>query len=110
VINLLENACKFTPANGQIELGARMNGEAMIVWVKDSGPGIPPEEHEHIFQKFIRLRAEGSPKGLGLGLFFCRLAVNAHGGQIWVESQPPHGSQFNFSLPVANHPLDVQSS
>ena len=92
----------------QIELGVRMEGDTLIrIGVKDSGPGVPFEEREHIFQKFIRLRAEGSPKA-GLGLFFCRLAVNAHGGKIWVESQPPNGSQFNFSLPTANHPLDVQ--
>jgi signal transduction histidine kinase len=49
----------------------------------------------------VRLTADSAPKGIGLGLTFCRLAVNAHGGRIWVESQPPHGSQFYFTLPKA---------
>lgn len=100
VINLLENAVKFTPINGAIEIGAGMREEGLTVWVTDSGPGIPEEFKEAIFQKFTRIKYENAPKGVGLGLAFCRLAVNAHGGKIWVESDAGQGSKFIFTLPV----------
>ena len=100
VINLLENAVKFTPINGAIEIGAGMREEGLAVWVADSGPGIPEEFKEAIFQKFTRIKYENAPKGVGLGLAFCRLAVNAHGGKIWVESDAGQGSKFIFTLPV----------
>lgn len=69
-------------------------------WVRDNGPGIPPEAFESIFEKFNRLQGDRYPKGLGLGLAFCRLAVRAHGGKIWVESAPGQGSHFIFLLPL----------
>ena len=100
VINLLENAVKFTPINGTIEIGAGMREEGLAIWVVDSGPGIPEEYKETIFQKFTRIKHDNAPKGVGLGLAFCRLAVNAHGGKIWVESDPGQGSRFIFTLPV----------
>ncbi|MEJ5225861.1 MAG: ATP-binding protein, partial [Anaerolineales bacterium] len=68
--------------------------------VRDNGLGIPPEDRERIFEKFARLKTENSPTGLGLGLAFCRLAVEAHGGRIWVESAPGQGSNFIFTLPI----------
>ena len=101
LINLLENATKFTPMNGSITIGARPVGKWMKFWVADSGPGIPNEAKERIFDKFTRLNAERFPKGLGLGLAFCKLAVNAHGGKIWVESELGEGSKFCFTLPLA---------
>ncbi len=101
LINLIENACKFTPSAGNIEVGACRDGGWVQMWVKDNGPGISPADQERIFDKYTRLQGPGSPKGLGLGLAFCRLAVTAHGGHIWVESQPQAGSQFIFTLPVA---------
>jgi PAS domain S-box-containing protein len=104
LINLLENAHKFTPAGGQIELGARQDGERIEFWIDDTGPGIPADQQEVIFDKYCRLNIAASPKGLGLGLSFCRLAVNAHGGKIWVESQPQKGSRFVFYLPVKPDP------
>jgi signal transduction histidine kinase len=70
------------------------------VGVSDNGPGIPPEDQERIFEKFARMQRKGRPKGLGLGLAFCRLAVEAHGGRIWVESEPDQGSSFYFTLPT----------
>jgi signal transduction histidine kinase len=100
VINLLENAVKFTPINGSIEIGVGMRNDALAVWVSDSGPGIPEEYKESIFLKFTRIKHENAPKGVGLGLAFCRLAVNAHGGKIWVESDSGNGSRFIFTLPV----------
>jgi PAS domain S-box-containing protein len=117
IINLLENACKFTPLNGTINITAAYAGSVVHIAVEDSGPGIPAAERERIFDKYIRLQSPGSPKGLGLGLAFCRLAVQAHGGQIWVEARQPSGSRFVFTLPQAervslpaiNHPSGAQS-
>lgn len=102
-INLLENAIKFTPPEGQIEIGGRVeNADWVKMWVRDSGPGIPPSEQERIFEKFIRLRGKNKmPSGLGVGLAFCRLAVLGHGGRIWVESEVDKGATFWMTLPVA---------
>ena len=75
----------------------------MTLWVEDTGQGIPPESREYIFEKFARLQGERFPKGLGLGLAFCRLAVQAHGGKIWVENPPGSGSRFMFTLPAAKN-------
>jgi signal transduction histidine kinase len=103
-INLLENAIKFTPAEGMIEIGGRVeNADWVKIWVRDNGPGIPPAEQERIFEKFIRLRGNNKmPGGLGVGLAFCRLAVLGHGGRIWVESEMNKGATFWLTLPVAH--------
>ncbi|NMB60161.1 MAG: hypothetical protein GYA12_13400, partial [Chloroflexi bacterium] len=69
------------------------------------GPGIPAESARSIFDKYVRLQAENAPKGLGLGLAFCRLAVEAHGGKIWVESNRGQGSRFVMTLPLAKETL-----
>jgi two-component system, NtrC family, sensor histidine kinase KinB len=100
ITNLLENAAKYSPPNGQIQISARRDGNQVCVWVQDNGPGIPASEHERIFDKFIRLSTEESAKGLGLGLAYCRLAVLGHGGRIWVESELSVGSRFYFTLPI----------
>ncbi len=100
ITNLLENAAKYSPPNGQIQISARRDGNQVCVWVQDNGPGIPASEHERIFDKFIRLSTEESAKGLGLGLAYCRLAVLGHGGRIWVESEVGVGSRFYFTLPI----------
>jgi len=101
LINLLENAVKFTPLKGTITVGGGAEADMIKFWVKDSGAGVPAEALELIFDKFTRLQAERYPKGLGLGLAFCRLAVQAHGGKIWAESQPGEGSRFVFTIPIA---------
>jgi PAS domain S-box-containing protein len=101
LINLMENSLKFTPQDGQFEVGARPEGDWVHVWVKDNGPGIPLSEQERIFDKFTRLRGQKKVGGLGIGLAFCRLAVLGHGGKIWVESEPGKGSTFHFTFPVA---------
>jgi len=100
LINLLENAAKFTPNGGEIVIGGSCPDNQVHLWVQDNGPGIPEVARELIFDKFSRLKTENSPKGLGLGLAFCRLAVEAHGGKIWVESKMGAGSHFEFTLPV----------
>lgn len=104
VVNLLENAVKYTPAGGQITLSARLETDSVRIAVRDSGPGIPPHLQRHVFDKFSRVRHTNAPRGLGLGLAFCRLAVEAHGGRIWVESEPGQGAVFAFALPLDAQP------
>jgi len=101
LINLLENAIKYTRTGGRIVVAARKQPGELVVSVSDNGPGIPSGEHKAIFEKFARVHQEGHPKGLGLGLAFCRMAVEAHEGRIWVESDPGKGSTFFFTLPLA---------
>ena len=100
-INLLENAIKFTPVEGQIQIGAQTDGVFVKFWIRDNGPGISPADRERIFDKFIRVRGKSRTVGLGLGLAFCRLAVHGHGGEVWVESELEKGSTFWITLPVA---------
>jgi len=100
VTNLLENASKYTPQESLIRIGAQPAGEWLQIWVIDNGPGIPASEHERIFDKFTRLNNREKAKGLGLGLAYCRLAVQGHGGKIWVESEPGAGSKFSFTIPI----------
>lgn len=102
IINLLENAVKFSPMRSQISLGIRPDHEHVLVFVEDQGTGIPDGFREQIFDKFVRLEVDGRSRGLGLGLAFCRLAVQAHGGTIWVENNTPVGSRFMFKLPVTD--------
>jgi len=104
--NLLENAVKFSPSEGKIQLGTCLDDRWVQFWVKDEGVGIDTDDHERIFDKFSRLNVDEAPKGLGLGLAFCRLTIQAHGGRIWVEGGPGEGSCFRFTLPVANHKKD----
>ena len=103
VTNLLENASKYSPAGCNIEVGSQRQADMLAIWVQDHGPGIPASEHERIFDKFTRLKTENGPKGLGIGLAYCRLAVQAHGGRIWVESELGRGSSFIFTLPKKPH-------
>ena len=99
LINLLENAIKYSRSEGRISVVLAQEESELRVGVSDDGPGISPEDQDRIFEKFARVQSRGRPKGLGLGLAFCRLAVEAHGGKIWVESRPGQGSTFSFTLP-----------
>jgi len=98
LINLVENAIKYTPEGGLIRLQARMRGHYILIIVSDSGPGIPEAMRRRIFDKFSRVKYQDVPKGVGLGLAFCRLAVQAHRGHIWVDSDGKSGSDFKFTL------------
>jgi signal transduction histidine kinase/DNA-binding response OmpR family regulator len=100
LMNLIGNAIKFTPEGGKIELSAQGTGELVRVGVRDSGPGIPPEEQTRIFEAFYRLGQAGkTPEGTGLGLAITRRLVELHGGQLGIESRPGMGSTFYFTLP-----------
>ena len=100
LINLLENAIKFSRGGDSIQVSVKQEGDHLQIAIKDSGVGISPKNRERIFEKFTRLGGQERPKGLGLGLAFCRLAVEAHEGRIWVESEEGKGSTFAFTLPV----------
>ncbi|MCS7178096.1 MAG: GAF domain-containing protein [Anaerolineae bacterium] len=102
VINLLDNAIKFTPPGGHVRVEVDApSADTLRFTVSDTGPGIPPEEQQRIFDRFVRLPHQ-PVRGTGIGLAFCKLAVEAHGGRIWVESQPGQGARFIFTLPI--HP------
>jgi two-component system, NtrC family, sensor histidine kinase KinB len=104
--NLVANALRHTPHGGSVEITA-VEGEASVRFeVKDTGPGIPPEYHERIFERFFRV--PGSPSGgVGLGLYLAREVVEAHGGRIGVESAPGLGSRFWFTVPRAGAPAEA---
>jgi two-component system, sensor histidine kinase and response regulator len=100
--NLLDNALKYSPEGGVIRVAVQTRGEDIAASIQDSGPGIAEEYHEKIFEKFwqVEARAAGIPTGsTGLGLAFCKLALEAHGGRIWVESEKGKGSTFKFVIP-----------
>ncbi len=103
VQNLLGNALKFTPDGGAIVLGLQPGTEQVRVYVRDNGPGIPAEYRERIFEKFgqVEARQQRQKHSTGLGLTFCKLAVEAHGGAIGVDSEVGLGSTFWFDLPLA---------
>ncbi|HEV8639275.1 MAG TPA: ATP-binding protein [Chloroflexota bacterium] len=101
IVNLVENAIKFSPDGGPIVVRVRCGADAVVVSVADRGVGVAPEHAEQLFERFRRAgAAAGRPAGLGLGLFICKSLVEAHGGRIWVESDGPgRGSTFAFTLP-----------
>jgi signal transduction histidine kinase len=103
--NLLNNAIKYTPVGEQITVVVQTQRDEILVSITDPGPGIPPEDRERIFGRFTQVAENHSRVGgFGLGLAFCRLAVEAHGGRIWVEpGDNDLGSRFNFTLPLSVH-------
>jgi two-component system clock-associated histidine kinase SasA len=101
IINLLENGIKYTPAGGAITLSVlHRTTQKVQVSISDTGPGIPEEKQEHIFEGHVRLKRDEGKEGYGIGLSVCRKIIRAHYGQIWVDSVPEHGSSFHFTLPV----------
>jgi len=98
--NLLSNALKFTPSDGEVSLALCREAGQVRVTITDNGPGIPPEFLQRIFTKFAQAESRQKGVGTGLGLAFCKLAVEAHAGQIGVENVPGQGSRFWFTLPV----------
>ena len=100
--NLLQNALVHSPMGVQVRLSARRDGDGILFTVADNGPGIPKEYHDVIFRKFGQVRAANAPKtrSSGLGLAFCRLAVEGHHGRIWVQSEEGKGAAFHVRLPL----------
>jgi two-component system sensor histidine kinase KdpD len=96
-LNLIENATRYTPLTARLRVGARPVPEGVEIEVADSGPGVPDEEREAIFEKFHR--ASTAAGGMGLGLTICRGIVVAHGGRIWCENSNEGGASFRFVLP-----------
>ncbi len=104
LVNLLGNAIRFTPAGRRITVSVhrRLQDPALLFAVRDSGEGIPRHAFDRIFEKFgqVETRRSDRARSTGLGLTFCKLAVEAHGGQIWVESELGKGSTFYFTIPL----------
>jgi two-component system sensor histidine kinase KdpD len=107
LINLLENAVKYTPAGSEIELTARVGNGMVAVDVADRGTGVPPGDEARLFEKFYRGRSSTS-RGAGLGLAICRGIVEAHGGRIWAENRSGGGASFQFTIPVTGRPPDME--
>ena len=100
--NLVDNAIKYSPKGGALTVTAVRQNNMVEVSVTDAGPGVAPEERERIFDRFTQAETGGiRPRGFGLGLSYCKLAVEAHNGRIWVEPGPDGvGSRFAFTLPI----------
>ena len=111
VTNFLTNALKYSPADRPVEVGLQVKDQQARLWVRDGGPGLPPEEQARIWERFHRapgIEAQsGTGVGLGLGLHICRTIIEQHHGQVGVQSAPGQGSTFWFSLPLAT-PEPVQ--
>jgi PAS domain S-box-containing protein len=100
--NLLSNAIKYAPEGGEVRVGGWVETERVVLYVADQGIGIPVEEQAKLFQRFYRVDSSLRRKtqGAGLGLYLCRSIVEAHGGRIWLQSEPGKGATVFFSLPL----------
>jgi two-component system, OmpR family, sensor histidine kinase KdpD len=100
VINLLENAMKYTPPGTDLEISGGIQDQDILVTIADRGPGLPVGAEERIFEKFYQV-APGSARGAGLGLTICRSIIEAHGGRMWAANRPGGGAIFSFTIPLA---------
>jgi two-component system, OmpR family, sensor histidine kinase KdpD len=107
LVNLLENAAKYTPAESEVTLSAEVVGDQLSVSVADSGPGLPAGREDEIFQKFTRGVRESNTRGVGLGLTICRAIVESHHGIIVGRNRPGGGAIFTFTLPLGSPPADA---
>lgn len=98
--NLLTNAFKYSPPESPVRVAAEIGGGEMRISVRDCGGGISSEDQPHLFERFFRTRDAEGKRGIGLGLYITRRLVEAHGGQVWVESEQGKGSVFSFSIPL----------
>jgi two-component system, OmpR family, sensor histidine kinase KdpD len=109
LINLIDNALKYTPRESPIEIAASAQDDGVTVEVADRGPGLPPGEERRVFDKFYRSRAVAG-RGVGLGLAICQGIIEAHGGRIWAENRLGGGVAFKFTLPVKDTPPTVPAA
>ncbi len=102
LFNLVENAIKYSPKGGEVRVSAQSQDDNLVVCVSDQGPGISPDNQKKLFQSFEQLGIDNrrAMQGVGLGLKVCRTLIEAHGGSVWVGSQPGKGSSFYFTLPL----------
>ena len=102
LVNLLNNAVKYTPEGAKIIVGVRREENMALIWVEDDGQGVLPGDEERVFDMFYTgvKRSPDSRRGIGLGLALCKSIVQAHGGEIGVENIEPHGAKFWFTLPI----------
>ena len=109
--NLVSNAIAYTPSNGQVAIKSRIEGDEVVLVVKDDGPGIPPEDLPYVFERFYRVDKSRSryTGGIGLGLTIARRLAEAHGGGISVTSQEGIGSEFRVVVPVNGAKPDAQA-
>jgi two-component system sensor histidine kinase KdpD len=107
LVNLLENAVKYTPPGSPIDLSAWAEGQVVVVEVADRGPGLPPGEEERIFDRFYRVHPTAAG-GIGLGLTICKAIVEAHGGRVWAANRAGGGAVFRFTLPLKGEPPQVK--
>jgi two-component system sensor histidine kinase KdpD len=109
LVNLLDNACNYTPDGAEIKIEARARDHEIEIMVSDAGPGIPPQLRERIFEKFYRVPGTATG-GTGLGLSISRGLIEAHGGTLNLDNQPESGTRFIIRLPVGNAPPPVQEA
>ncbi|GAB7524491.1 DUF4118 domain-containing protein [Paraburkholderia sp. 2C] len=105
LVNLIDNAVKYTPAGSTIQIRARAVGDTMHLFIEDDGPGLPNVDPEHFFEAFTRGVRESAISGVGLGLALCRTIVDAHEGAIDAERRLPQGTRFEIRLPLGAPPL-----
>ncbi len=104
LVNLLDNALKYSPPGSPIEVEARISGETLEFIVSDRGDGVPPEDLERIFDKFYRVKRPTGTSGTGLGLAICKGIVEAHDGRIWARNRPGGGTTVTVALPLRQGP------
>jgi two-component system sensor histidine kinase KdpD len=104
LVNLLENAIRYTPSTTPIDITAERTAFAFSVSVADRGPGIPPGKEKLIFEKFVRGTPERAQSGTGLGLAICKAIIEAHGGWIEARNRGTGGAEFSFSLKMPENP------
>jgi two-component system sensor histidine kinase KdpD len=101
LVNLLDNATKYSPSGAPIEVRAAETDGRLVVEVADRGPGLPPEDLNRVFEKFYRATGTARKPGAGLGLAICRGIIELHGGDMVAENRPGGGTLFRFRLPLA---------
>jgi len=104
LVNLLENAAKYTPAGSTVTISAEVIADRLSISVSDNGPGLPPGQEDAVFEKFARGHRESATPGVGLGLAICRAIIDAHGGKIMGFNKRGGGATVNFTLPLGSPP------
>ncbi|HNH52199.1 MAG TPA: ATP-binding protein, partial [Nitrosomonas sp.] len=105
IVNLLDNAAKYTPTGSTISVSASAGNNEMTIMIEDNGPGLPLRQEDKIFEKFARGETESNKPGVGLGLALCKTIIEAHGGKISAENRVDGGARFIVTLPLGIAPI-----